>query len=257
MKCFTIWQDGDHRWLAFGQDPDRGDAVIDTNQLLVSSGDAAMLLDPGGAELFPAMVAAVSQEVSLGRITHLFLSHQDPDVSSSLPLWRQVCPADLQVHLSWMWTGFVSHFDHEARFATIPDCGAEVVVGNSLRLHLLPAHYLHSPGCFCVYDPVAKVLFSGDIGAALVPREQARDGIFVTDFAGHVHYMEAFHRRWMGSPAARDRWVAMVRRLDVDILAPQHGLFFRGPDVARFLDWLEALPLAGGLDAYDSVTLGR
>ena len=35
------------------------------------------------------------------------------------------------------------------------------------RLRFVPAHYLHSSGNFNVYDPQARVLFSGDIGAAL------------------------------------------------------------------------------------------
>lgn len=250
MKCYTIWQNGDHRWLAFAQDPDRPDNVIDTNQLVVVAGDCAMLLDPGGVELFPAMMAALTQEVPVSRIKHLFLSHQDPDVASALPLWRQVCGADLTVHISWMWAGFVSHFDSQASFATIPDAGVEVVLSPNVQVRLLPAHYLHSPGCFSVYDPKAKVLFSGDIGAALVPRDRIGD-IFVDNFDNHTHYMDAFHRRWMGARMARDKWVAMVRRLDVEVLAPQHGLFFKGEQVGQFLDWLEALPLGSGLDAYD------
>ncbi|MEW5726624.1 MAG: MBL fold metallo-hydrolase [Pseudomonadota bacterium] len=252
MKCYTIWQNGDHRWLAFAHDPDQPDNIIDTNQLLVTSESGCMLLDPGGVELFPAMVAAVTQEVGLDRLKHLFFSHQDPDVSSALPLWRQVCGADLAVHVSWMWAGFVSHFDREAEFQGIPDPGCEIALSPSVRLLALPAHYLHSPGNFCVYDAKAKVLFSGDIGAALVPKDR-QDGIFVTDFAEHVHYMDGFHRRWLGAREARDKWVAMVRRLEVDILAPQHGLFFQGEDVGRFLDWLEALPLGSGLEAYDQV----
>jgi len=251
MKCFTVWENGDHRWLAFAQDPDRPDNVIDTNQLVVTSGESAMLLDPGGVELFPAMMAALTQEVPVSRVKHLFLSHQDPDVASALPLWRQVCGAELSVHISWMWSGFVSHFDREASFSAIPDAGCEVSLSPLVHVRLLPAHYLHSPGNFSVYDPKARVLFSGDIGAALVPRDQAHGSLFVENFDAHVPLMEGFHRRWMGAGAARDKWVAMVRRLEVDVLAPQHGLFFRGADVARFLDWLEALPLGSGLEAYD------
>ena len=254
MKCFTVWQNGDHRWLAFAQDPDKPDNVIDTNQLVVTSDESAVLLDPGGIELFPAMVAAVTQEVDVGKLRHLFLSHQDPDVASALPLWRQVCRG-VTVHISWLWTGFVSHFDSEAEFSAIPDHGAELELSRSVKLQFLPAHYMHSPGNFCVYDPKAKVLFSGDVGAALVPKE-AVSGIFVEDFDRHIQYMEAFHKRWMGSAPARDRWVQMVRRLEVDILAPQHGLFFKGADVGKFLDWLEALPIAGGLEAYDRVLAG-
>jgi flavorubredoxin len=250
MKCTELWVQGDHRWLAFADDPSKPDNVIDTNQFVVTSGQGAMLIDPGGVELFPAMVAAVTQEVDIERIHHLFLSHQDPDVSSALPLWRQVCPKNLAIHVSWMWTGFVSHFDREAVFLPLADAGGDIDLAPGVRLRALPAHYLHSPGNFSIYDPKAKILFSGDIGAALVPPEK-RVSIFVEDFAAHIPYMEAFHRRWMGSTTARDKWVAMVRRMDVDILAPQHGLLFRGADVGRFLDWLEALCIGSGVEAFD------
>lgn len=252
MKCYTIWQNGDHRWLAFAQDPDQPDNIIDTNQLLVTSDQDAMLLDPGGVELFPAMVAAVTQEIRISQLKHLFFSHQDPDVSSALPLWRQVCGTDMQLHVSWMWAGFVSHFDRDARFENIPDAGTDIALSPSVRLKALPAHYLHSPGNFSVYDPKAKILFSGDIGAALVPKDQL-NGIYVEDFGHHVAFMEGFHRRWLGAAEARDKWVAMVRRLEVDVLAPQHGLFFKGEDVGKFLDWLGGLQLGSGLEAFDHV----
>lgn len=250
MKCTTIWQEGDHRWLVLSDDPDKPDSIIDTNQIVVASEDGAILLDPGGIEVFPAVVAAVSQEIDLHALKHLFLSHQDPDVASSLPLWRQVCAEGTAVHVSWMWTGFVSHFDSQATFAPIPDAGNEIVLSPRVRLKTLPAHYLHSSGCFCVWDPVAKVLFSGDIGAAVLPK--GSDGeLFIADFNAHTRFMEGFHCRWMGCAEARDKWVAMVRKLAPDFIIPQHGKAFRGEDVGRFLDWLAQLPLAGGLASFD------
>lgn len=247
MLCTTIFRRDAHRWLAFGQDPEKPDNVIDTNQFVICSGDAAMLLDPGGMEIFPAMLGALTQEVAIEDLRYLFLSHQDPDVASALPLWRRVCPSTTQVLLPWLWTGFVSHFDREAALVAVPDEGMEVRLG-ALTLRLVPAHYLHSSGNLHVHDPEAGVLFSGDVGAALVPAA-ARRGMFVEDFAGHVQYMEGFHRRWMGSPAARDAWVEMVAKLDVRILAPQHGLLFKGDDVRRFLDWLMRLDIGSGVAA--------
>jgi flavorubredoxin len=237
----SLFRRDDHRWLAFGQDPDRPEAVIDTNQYVVCSGAGAMLLDPGGMEVFPAMLAALTHEVAVEDVKGIFVSHQDPDVASSLPLWRRVCSADTKVYLSWLWTGFVSHFDRDATFTSIPDEGMEVSLGD-LRLRFVPAHFLHSPGNFNVYDPRARILFSGDIGAALVPAQAGGD-MFVADFAGHVQYMEGFHRRWMGSPKARDAWIETVSHLDIDVLAPQHGRIFRGDDVKRFLDWLAGLEI--------------
>ena len=78
--------EGGHRWVVFGRDPDRRNQIIDTNQYLVVAGQRALLLDPGGIELFAPMLVAVSRHVTLDAVTDLFASHQDPDIISSLGL---------------------------------------------------------------------------------------------------------------------------------------------------------------------------
>lgn len=247
MKCFPLYRKDGHRWLMFGRDTDRCASMIDTNQFAIECAGEVMLLDPGGLEVFPPMMAALTQEIPMESIRHLFFSHQDPDVASGLPVWRQTCRADVQIHVSWMWTSFVTHYDSHATLKPIPDQGGTLQLGRCTELRFLPAHYLHSPGNFNVYDKAARILFTGDIGAA-VP-VSADDGIFVTDFAAHVQRMDAFHRRWMGCAPARDAWIRRVGALDIDILAPQHGLLMRGDDVRRFLDWFADLPLASGVTA--------
>ncbi|MFA7431110.1 MAG: MBL fold metallo-hydrolase [Rhodospirillaceae bacterium] len=249
MKCVELFRQGNHSWLAFGQDPAKPDAVIDTTQIVITSGGQSMLLDPGGSEIFPAMIAALTARLPIDSIQHMLLSHQDPDVGSSVGLWRRVCGDSLNVHASWMWTSFLAHFDGDGAFVPIPDEGSVVRLGGR-DIHILPAHYLHSPGNFSVYDPVARILFSGDIGAALVPADKRRS-FFVEDFSGHIGYMQGFHERWMPSAAARDAWVAMVSRLDIDMLAPQHGLIFRGDDVKRFLDWLMTVQIGSDLSSFE------
>jgi flavorubredoxin len=143
----------------------------------------------------------------------------------------------------------MAHFDGNTTFTTVPDEGMPLTVGG-YKLEVLPAHYLHSPGNLCVYDAKAKVLFSGDIGASLVDTQHLQS-IYVQDFESHIQHMAGFHRRWMGSNEAKVAWVHMVRQLQVDLLVPQHGLIFRGDNVRKFLDWFEALPVSGGLAAYE------
>ena len=251
MISHTLFKEKGHIWYVFGQDPGKPDQVIDTNQLVVVGDGTAMLIDPGGTEIFPSMLAALTEKVSTDNVRHLFMSHQDPDIGSSLPLWRQVCPENMTIYLSWLWESFVSHFDAEAPFTAIPDEGMEVSVSHGVTVELIPAHYLHSSGNFNVYDRTAKILFSGDIGAAMVPRE-ARDGFFVKDFDAHVQYMEGFHKRWMPSARARDAWIERVSGLEIDILAPQHGLLFKGENVQRFLDWFAALEVGTGIAPEES-----
>jgi flavorubredoxin len=123
----------------------------------------------------------------------------------------------------------------------IPDEGMTVMLGGQ-PIEIIPAHYLHSPGNYHVYDPVAKILYSGDIGAS-VGIEYAD----VPNFADHLKYTEGFHRRYMASNRALREWVGRVRKLDIEIMAPQHGAQYRGKAmVAEFLAWAEQL--ACGVD---------
>lgn len=255
MKCVELYSNTDHQWLAFGQDPDKPGQVVDTNQIVITSGPEAMLLDPGGVEIFPSMVAALTSRLPIDSIRHIVISHQDPDVGSSLGLWRRVCRQEVTLHVSWMWADFMTHFDGDVTFNGLPDEGAVLPLGGR-EIRILPAHYLHSPGNYSVYDAEARTLFSGDVGAALVPAERRR-GFFVEDFSAHVEYMRGFHERWMPSAAARDAWVEMVSKLEIDTLAPQHGLIFRGDDVKRFLDWLSGVEVGKGLAAFGKVGSAR
>ena len=256
MRCFTLYSEGAHRWLLFGQDPETNPIAVDTNQLVVCTKESTMLLDPGGMEVFPAVMGAMVHEIDVGAVQHLFLSHQDPDVGSALPLWRQVIAAGASIHVPALWTSYIAHFDTEAVFTPIPDEGGELALSSQIKIRFLPAHYLHSSAAFCVYDPKARILFSGDIGAALLPVGAVKD-IWVRDFASHIQYMIGFHRRYLGSREARDAWVQSVMHLPIDILVPQHGLAFQGQDVIRFLDWLSSLSVGSGLDAYRRNTGSR
>ncbi|WP_420548814.1 MBL fold metallo-hydrolase [Curvivirga sp.] len=237
MKATEIYAGKFHQWISFGRDPQKSDSIIDTNQYMVKSHGKAILLDPGGIELFAPMLVAVSDHVPIEDITHLFASHQDPDIISSLGLWDKALPG-ATLHAPWLWEGFIKHFGCESIiYDPLPDQGKSIHL-EGLELQFIPAHYLHSSGNFSVYDPEAKILMSGDIGAALLESEAP---MFVEDFEAHKAKMKLFHQRWMPSNTAKNQWIERVRKLEIDMMAPQHGGIFRGDDVKRFLDWFEDL----------------
>ncbi|HTY99929.1 MAG TPA: MBL fold metallo-hydrolase, partial [Rhodocyclaceae bacterium] len=110
MKQFQwLYQDGDHRWGVISRDPGRPEHVIDTNEFLIASGQNGMLLDPGGAEIFPAVLSALSKEFDPTCIDYIFASHQDPDIASSLALWLEVSTG-LKCLVSWLWGNFMPHY---------------------------------------------------------------------------------------------------------------------------------------------------
>ncbi len=236
MKA-TAFFDNKYQWIVFGRDPDKPKKIIDTNQYLLKTPDKALLMDPGGVEIFSSMLAAVLHHVSVEQIVHVFASHQDPDIISSLGLWDQALP-NATLHAPWLWEGFIRHFGlNNIEYSAIPDEGGKINL-DTVTVELIPAHYMHSSGNFHVYDPQAKVLMSGDVGAAL---ESPGADLYVDNFEQHIEKMKLFHQRWMPSNRAKNDWINRVRTLDIDILAPQHGRLFKGDDVKRFLDWFEAL----------------
>ncbi|MGA1598500.1 MAG: MBL fold metallo-hydrolase [bacterium] len=239
MRSETIYENGPRRWIAMGRDPNKPDSIIDTNEFLILDGDSGILLDPGGVKIFPKVLAELTRYVAPESICTIALSHQDPDIGSSLALWLDLCP-NTEVYCSWLWSGFITHFGmgKEIELQAIPDEGMVIPFGRS-SIQAIPAHYCHASGNFSFYDAEAKILFSGDIGSALLPDAQA--GLVVKDFQQHIRFMEGFHKRWMPSTSALRDWVQRARALRPDMICPQHGAIFQGEDVTRFLDWLESL----------------
>ena len=128
----------------------------------------------------------------------------------------------------------------------IPDEGTDLRL-HTLTLNVIPAHYLHSSGNFHLYDAQARLLFSGDVGAAMLPPDM--NGLFVQDFDRHIRHAEGFHRRWMGSNRAKLDWCERAAKLSIDMLCPQHGAIYKGADVQRFINWFAELEVGSGVAA--------
>ena len=122
------------------------------------------------------------------------------------------------------------------RFRGVPDQGMECELEPGFALKLVPAHFLHSEGQINVYDPISRILFSGDIGAAMMPNDDQTP--YVDDFQAHIPNIKAFHQRYMGSNKAIQCWLKTIADLDISAIAPQHGPIYRGQAAKDFLVWL-------------------
>lgn len=246
MPSTILFNDGTHRNVLL---PDFTDGhAVQANQHLIIHGAEAVILDPGGHKVYSRVLAETMGQLGKARLRHIFLSHQDPDIVAAINGWLMTTDADAWA--SVLWQRFIPHFGLDRlmsdRLKGIPDGGMKLMLGGS-PLWIIPAHFLHSPGNFQVYDPVSKILYSGDLGASVeVPY------IHVPDFASHIQYMEGFHRRYMASQRTMVAWAKMVAGLDIETIAPQHGAFFTGKDMCqKFIAWCAALPC--GVDLLDDV----
>lgn len=238
----TLFDSPTHRNVVF-EDLTEGGMVQANQHVIVSDGEA-MILDPGGHKVYTKLIAQLSPVARPPQIKHILFSHQDPDIIAAANGWLMM--TDATAHLPGLWTRFLQHFGIDdlviKRVEPIPEEGQRVKLG-SCELKIIPAHFLHSPGNAQLYDPVARILYSGDLGASIsAPYGE------VTDFDAHLPYIEDFHRRYMPSSDVLKAWVRMVRSLDVEIIAPQHGALYRGKAmIERFISWLETLEVGPSL----------
>lgn len=239
---YLLYESAEHRCVAF---PDlvRGDDGIQANQFLIQHGEDSALLDPGGALLYTPLSLAVARFVPLGKLTWILASHQDPDIIGAVDRWLLYTPAT--VVCSKLWGRFVPHsvphYQKQQggdRYLLLPDAGGRIPMGDS-HLQALPAHFLHSVGNFSFYDPVSRILFSGDVGSSMMPAQG--DYAPCEDFSALVERMRGFHQRYMASNRVARLWAGMVRQLAPAMIVPQHGLPLRGAAIGDFLDWLGEL----------------
>jgi len=237
----TIYDKNGLKWVAIARDPQKQEMLIDTLEYIVIHKNKACLLDPGGIEIFPSVFSVAGREVENENIEFIFASHEDPDIISSLSLWLTFNPK-IKCYISWVWGGFIPHYGcYEDSLILVPDEGMDVMLGGEAVFRLIPAHHLHASGNFHFYDPKSKILFTGDVGAALFPKSDKMPGLFVEDFSHHVQYMKVFHERWMPSNEAKDDWIDRVSKLEIEMICPQHGAIFKKEDVPRFLQWFRDL----------------
>lgn len=243
-----LYEDENHKFIWLGWSY-KASGEVQANQYLIISDQDGILLDPGGLQVFPFVVSRISIYISLDRIKYIFFSHQDPDVASGIGVLLSSC-RNAKVLISRLWIRFVPHFGFAdvSRIEPIPDRGMDIKLSTS-TLKIIPAHFLHSEGNFSLYDPTSKILFSGDIGASMMPEGSMY--FEVENFENHIKYMEGFHKRYMKGQDVLRKWVSIVRKLDVQMIVPQHGAIIRGENVKKFLNWLENLKC--GSDILDEI----
>jgi flavorubredoxin len=240
-----LFRKGAHACLMFSRLGDEGGDAVQSNQFLIVHGDTGAILDPGGNLAYHELYLGMTKHFAPHKLAAILASHADPDIIASLDRWMTA--TDAPVLISRLWERFAPHFCKPGKTAGrvrgLPDAGERLVFGsgdNAFELWALPAHFMHAEGNFQFYDPVSRILFSGDLGASLgvgLNPEQA-----VTSLAAHIPRMEGFHRRYMVSNKILRLWAAMVRGLKIDMIVPQHGSPMAGAAVGEFIDWIEQLP---------------
>ena len=243
-NAYILFDNGSHKCISFSTLV-KGEGV-QANQFLIIHDKHAAVIDPGGDLTYTTLTLELMKHIRLQSLDYVIASHQDPDIIASMPRWLVHTSATIVA--SKLWARFLPHLtsafmserirdDFSECLIELPDIGQDIPFGDSV-IKAVPAHFLHSVGNFQFYDPVSKILFSGDMGASLVDDAQHP----VSNFEAHIPSMKGFHQRYMCSNKVTKLWANMVRTMDVEMIVPQHGQPFAGKEmINKFLDWISDL----------------
>ena len=63
LESFPLFEQKDHRFIMLGWEEKEDGMAVQTNQYVITSGREIVLLDPGGAHVFPRVLANVAELV--------------------------------------------------------------------------------------------------------------------------------------------------------------------------------------------------
>lgn len=247
MHNIKLFESSDHLCVFLNESSSTEENGIHTNQYLIKHQDHCVLLDPGGFNVMPQVLAELLRYTPLENLKAIILSHQDPDVLGGIVSWVAMSAAS--IYIPDIWKRFMPHcgFTKEInRFYGVPDKGMEYPMTTKCKLQLIPAHFLHSEGNIHIYDPISKILFTGDLGGATI---MANDNPFVDNFNKYLPHIDSFHKRYMCSNKAIRAWMKHIEKLEIDMLVPHHGRIYKGKALHQFIDWLSNLQC--GIDLFD------
>ncbi len=203
---------------------------------LIENGDNSILIDPGSNLTFTKTYEKIEKIIPFESIKYIICHHQDPDITASLKTIEKKWNRKDGIVLShWRAIALIKHYALNLNIECVEKNNWEILAGDR-KLKFIFTPYLHFAGAFCTYDEKSKVLFSSDIFGGFTEEWSL--------FAKDESYFEAiakFHSHYMPSKEILQHTLEKFEKLDIDIIAPQHGSIIRKPLIKKIISKLKDL----------------
>jgi flavorubredoxin len=237
------------------------------NPYLIVEGDQAVVIDAGSRPDFAVVMMKILQTgIAPEQIAALIYHHIDPDLCGSLSNMVDICKNPELIVLSESDNNmFISYYiEREKRslLQSIDDHGLVFSFGGR-TLQFFKTPYAHNTGSFVTYDTKTKTLFSSDLFGSLSGQwelfvELGDDCYVCEDYNRCIKQQKycplpdifEFHKKVIPSEKALRHAMGVIKNLDIEILATQHGsIFNKKKNIDFIIDKLGALQ-GVGIDAF-------
>lgn len=231
------------------------------NPYLIVDGGEAVLVDGGSRGDFSTVMLKIMRTgTNPSQIRRLIYHHYDPDLCSNLPHLEALIHSDeLKIISHFENNIFINYYSAGSPKLCIEQMGYGYTMAGGRRLRFIRTPYAHSPGSFVTYDESTQTLFSSDLFGSYDNHWSLYTQIDadcetcqaprVCPKTGRPCQMRGilnFHERIMTSKKALDYALDQIEKLDIALIAPQHGSVLHTPQArSAVIRQLRALPNVG------------
>ena len=198
-----------------------------------------MIFDPGTKPDMPMILDTLNNLIGgIQNIDLIFLSHQDPDLTTNISAFLDSAPRSRLVASIDTWRLVRTYGIDEKRFYAVENFKNRIMrlAKTGHRVQFVPAYFCHFRGAMMFYDFETNILFSGDFLGGVNSRKGK--GIYATEESWDG--ISLFHQIYMPS---REAVTGTVNRISLlhpipEVIAPQHGDVIKGELVVEFLSRL-------------------
>ncbi|MFT7003673.1 MAG: two-component system C4-dicarboxylate transport sensor histidine kinase DctB [Sulfurimonas sp.] len=203
---------------------------------LIKNGDESILIDPGSMLEFDETVRKIKSIVDIKSIKYIVLHHQDPDLVAAVPeIEKLINREDLLLVTHSRMSVLIKHYLVTSDYYKIDHNDNQLITSNGFKLEFHTTPYCHSPGAFVSYEPLTKTLFSGDIFGGIDESWEF--------YADETYFEKAkqFHKEYMPSKDIFNYALSKIEKLDINLIAPQHGSIIKRPYIPKLIQDMKNL----------------
>ncbi|SHH14221.1 response regulator [Clostridium grantii] len=186
------------------------------NPYLIIDGDEAILIDPGSVIDFEIVYKNVTSLIDIEKLKYIVLSHQDPDICSSTPLFEKK-GVNAKIITHWRTGTIADHYGIKSKKYIVNENRYEITLKSGRKLKFIPTPYLHFPGAIVTYDAESKILFSSDLFGAI----STKWSLYADE--SYMEVMKTFHEHYMPGNQILRPVMEVFLKMDISMIASQHG----------------------------------